>query len=101
MALDIKPVEGMVALQILDDPKAKDDDSSAGMLSASNSLSSASDDSYNTALTAIVIGIGPKGPAGVKKGSIVLCRGYARDGLKIDDDVVLTDSYCIAGIVQQ
>lgn len=97
MALDIKPVEGMVALQILDDPKAKDDDSS-DMVSASGAPS---DDSYNTALTAIVIGIGPKGPAGVKKGSIVLCRGYARDGLRIDDDVVLTDSYCIAGVVQQ
>lgn len=97
MALDIKPVEGMVALQILDDPKAKRDDSSDGMVSSSSSPSL--DDSYNTALTALVIGIGPKGPAGVKKGSIVLCRGYARDGLDIGDDVVLTDSYCIAGIV--
>lgn len=94
MALNIKPVEGMVALQILDDPKAKDE--SSDMVSAS---SAPSGDSYNTALTALVVGIGPKGPAGVKKGSIVLCRGYARDGLDIGDGVVLTDCYCIAGIV--
>ena len=95
MALDIQPVEGMVALQILDDPKAKSDESDS-MVSADLP----DDDSYNTALTALVIGIGPKGPAGVKKGSIVLCRGYARDGLDIGDDVVLTDSYCIAGVVK-
>lgn len=94
MALDIKPVEGMVALQILDDPKAKNE--SDGMVSTGSPVC---DDSYNTALTALVVGIGPKGPPGVKKGSIVLCRGYARDGLDIGDGVVLTDSYCIAGIV--
>jgi hypothetical protein len=96
MALDIQPVEGMVALQILNDPGAPaDDDDSSGMMSAP-----VSPDNYNTALTALVIGIGPKGPAGVKKGSVVLCRGYARNGLDVGDDVVLTDSYCIAGIVK-
>lgn len=95
MALDIKPVEGMVALQLLD--KEVEEKESGDMVSASSVGSP--DDAYNTAIYAIVIGIGPKGPTGVKKGSTVLVRGYAANGLDIGDGVVLTDSYCIVGLV--
>lgn len=93
MALDIQPVEGMVALQILDDDTDEKSERQTGM-------GLTPDDSYNEALHAIVIGIGPKGPAGVKKGNVVLCRGYARNGLDVGDGVVLTDVYCIAGVVK-
>lgn len=94
MILDIQPVEGMVALQILSD--AVDEDKAQDAMN-----SSAPDgDSYNEAVYAIVLGIGPKGPAGVKKGSTVLCRGYARNGLDLGDGAVLTDSYCIAALIK-
>jgi|1185.fasta_scaffold135628_2 co-chaperonin GroES (HSP10) len=94
MALDIKPIEGMVALQLLEPL-----DEESGANKSAMATSSTPEDSYNEALYAIVVGVGPKGPIGVKKGDTVLCRGYARDGLKIGDDVVLVESYCIVGKV--
>jgi len=89
---DIKPVEGYVALQLLDDESEEERE-------ARRRASNGPSESYNEAMYAVVVGIGPKGPAGVKKGSTVLVRKYARDGLRISDDVVLVESYCIAAVV--
>ncbi len=91
MALDITPVEGFVALQLVDDETEEERERRMGAPYAS--------DSYNEAIYAVVVGVGPKAPAGVKKGATVLVRKYARDGLRIEDDVVLVESYCIAAVV--
>jgi co-chaperonin GroES (HSP10) len=92
MALDIAPVEGFVALQIVDDETEEERE-----LRKNRDYPS---DSYNEAIYAIVVGVGPKAPAGVKKGATVLVRKYARDGLRIDDDTVLVETYCIAAVVK-
>jgi len=102
MALDITPVEGMVALQIVDD---EDETEREQRLASRNT--NAPSDSYNEAIVAIVVALGPnsksamgpKIPTGVKKGSTVLVRKYARDGLRIDDDTVLVETYCIVALV--
>jgi len=93
MALDVKPIEGMVALQLVDDETEEEREQRIA------SRQNAPSDSYNEAIIAIVVGIGPKGPAGVKKGSTVMVRKYARDGLRLDADTVLVETYCIVAVV--
>lgn len=93
MALDVTPVEGYVALQIVDDETEEE------RAARKAEYSSKPSDSYNEALTAIVLGIGPKGPKGVKRGSVVMVRRYARDGVRLDADTVLVESYCIVALV--
>lgn len=93
MALDITPVEGFVALQIVDD-ESEEEREARRRLDAPSS-------SYNEAIYAIVVAVGPKAPAGVKKGVTVLVRKYARDGLRLDDDTVLVENYCIAAVVSK
>jgi hypothetical protein len=93
MALDVTPVEGYVALQIVDDETEEE------RTARKANYSSGPSDSYNEALTAIVVGIGPKGPKNVKRGSVVMVRKYARDGLRLDDDTVLVEVYCIVALV--
>jgi len=95
MALDIKPIEGMVALQIVDDESEEEREKRLAI--RANGI--APSDSYNEAIIAIVVGIGPKGPAGLKKGSTVMVRKYARDGLRLDEDTVLVETYCIVAVV--
>ena len=96
MALDIQPVQGMVALKLIGD---SDDDEKQDEVADKSSMEQPPSDDKD-AVYAIVIGIGPKGPAGVKKGDTVVCRAYVRDGLYVDDDTVLTDSYCISGVIK-
>lgn len=93
MALDVEPVEGFVALQIVDDET--EEERKARIARNAHAPSQ----SYNEAIYAIVVGIGPKGPKGVKKGDTVLVRKYARDGLRLDENTVLCESYCIAAVV--
>lgn len=92
MTSDIRPVEGYVALRLLDGETEEE----RLRRQANNTGPS---QSYNEAIPAVVVAIGPKGPTGVKKGTTVLVRKYARDGLRLDDDVVLVEHYCIAAIV--
>lgn len=93
MALDVTPVEGFVALQIVDDETEEEREA------RKQSYSQAPSDSYNEAITAIVVGVGPKAPKGVVRGAVVLVRKYARDGLRLDEDTVLVETYCIAAVV--
>ena len=93
MAIECRPVEGFVALQIVDDETEEERERRLAERSGAPS------DSYNEAIVAIVVGIGPKGPSGVKRGSTVLVRKYARDGLRLDDDTVLVETYCIAAVI--
>ncbi len=93
MALDVTPVEGFVALQIVDDETEEEREA------RKQSYSQGPSDSYNEAITAIVVGVGPKAPKGVVRGAVVLVRKYARDGLRLDEDTVLVETYCIAAVV--
>ena len=94
MALDVTPVEGYVALQIIDDET--EEERTARKQAYSSGPPS---DSYNEAITAIVVGVGPKAPKGVVRGAVVMVRKYARDGLRLDEDTVLVEVYCIAAVV--
>lgn len=93
MPLDVTPVEGYVALQIVDDETDEEREARRQRYSQGPS------ESYNEAIHAIVIGVGPKAPKGVVKGAVVLVRKYARDGLRLDEDTVLVETYCIAAVV--
>lgn len=95
MALDVTPVEGYVALQIIDDET--EEERAARMQRYSQGPSTS--DSYNEAITALVVGVGPKAPKGVVRGAVVMVRKYARDGLRLDEDTVLVETYCIAAVV--
>lgn len=96
MALDIKPVEGMACLKLIGDSDGDEKQDEADARSPSGQ----SDEEYRDAVYAIVVAIGPKGPSGVKQGDTVICRAWVRDGLYIDDDTVLTESYCISGVIK-
>ena len=85
--VDLKPAEGMVALKFVDD---LDDDGDLG---------SDTDVDYD-GLLAIVLAVGPK-VTGIRKGDTVVTRPYARDGLKIGENAVLADAYCIAATVSK
>ncbi len=79
MAIKVKPADGYMAVRFIDD------------------LSSVKDDS-DEALLAIVDAVGSK-VSGVKAGDTVILRPYARHGLKLGDDLVLIESYSVAGRV--
>lgn len=86
---DITPSEGKVALTFVDDVDGDDDDRGA----------TPSDDGVEyEGCIAIVVGVGA-GVKGVKKGSTVIVSPWARDGLKVGDDTVICDSYCIAATI--
>jgi hypothetical protein len=93
VALDVTPVEGFVALQIIDDETEEEREARR------QNYNSAPSDSYNEAITALVVGVGPKAPKGVVRGAVVMVRKYARDGLRLDEDTVLVEVYCIAAVV--
>lgn len=93
MALDVTPVEGYVALQIIDDETEEEREA------RKQAYSQGPSESYNEAITALVVGVGPKAPKGVVRGAVVMVRKYARDGLRLDEDTVLVEVYCIAAVV--
>lgn len=92
---DIKPLGCQVALKIFDDGDGDDD--TAEMTSGSPNVPS--DDSYNEAIYALVLGVGSDVQAKVKKGDTVLVRKSACNGVRVDDDVVLASEYCLLATV--
>ena len=48
-------------------------------------------------MAALVVAVGADVPA--KKGQTVLVRSYARHGVDIGDNTVLTDGYCVLAVV--
>jgi len=93
--MDIKPLEGQVALELLDD--GDDDDDTQPMAQSPGAVGA--EDSYNEAIFAIVVGVGTK--VNVKKGDTVICRPYVRNALRApgSKNVVICDQYCIAAVV--
>jgi hypothetical protein len=89
---DIKPAEGMVAVTFLDD--AKDD--SSGTLPPEPSDVPSSPVPYE-GLLAQVLGAGAK--TSFKKGQVVVCRPYARDGLCIGTNTHLINAYDIVATI--
>ncbi len=87
MALEIKPVEGKVALKILDEDDEDNKRQSMGQ----------NDDDWNKTVLAMVVGAGKGVPA--KKGDTVLVRGYVKNEPKLDDDTVISDAYAILAVV--
>jgi hypothetical protein len=88
--LVIEPAEGMVALEFLDDAKQE--------TTRPNYDAPSGSDDYNTAIFAIVVGVGKK-VTNCKRGDTVVVRAYAREGIKVDDDVVIVEAYCVVGKV--
>jgi|1185.fasta_scaffold00702_7 co-chaperonin GroES (HSP10) len=84
---DLKPVKGMVILQFFGDEDSVSD---------ANASYGATPYEDKTCL-AQVVAAGPE--TNVKKGQIVMVRGYARQATKIDDDTVIVDSYSILAVV--
>jgi hypothetical protein len=83
--VSIKPAPGMVALRFVDDLD-DDDDISTNI------------DVDNYGLIATVLGVGDD-VKGVRKGSTVIVRTYARDGLKLGENSVLTEAYCVIATI--
>lgn len=91
----IKPAEGMVALAFVDSDEEVDEEIKKSV-------------SYNSTpyepkpycgLLAIVLGIGPNVTT-CKVGDTVVVGPYARDGLKIGENSVLTDAYHIKATIK-
>ena len=92
MSPELKPVEGKIVLKFLDEETEgeKRDRMSGNMQPGSTS---------EKGVFAQVIAVGPKSVA--KKGAVVIVRPWARDGLDLGDDTVLTDDYCVMASVAQ
>lgn len=92
---DLKPVGTMAALRLIGDSDndEKEDEASA------RSPAGQSPEQESDIVYAIVLALGPDVQKGVKKGDTVMCRAWVRDGLYIDDDTVLAESYCIVASV--
>jgi hypothetical protein len=91
VALDVEPVGDMIELKILDDI---DDDEESKQATA------ATLDDSNGVLLAIVGGVG-KNVTNCKKGDTVLCRPYAKNGIRLDDsgENVLVESCVVVAKV--
>lgn len=105
-AVKIKPVEGMVALRFLDDeeeecktcegdgPLCEECDCCGKCCRCQGGPKMEQEAEY-----AIVVGVGPKAPQGIKAGQTVVVESYARRaGVKIDD-VRIVGGYYIKATV--
>lgn len=90
MARDIEPAEGYVAIKLIDD---EDEPESKQPSNVPTPM-----DAENKAVMGICMAVGKKVTC-CKKGDTVFCRPYARHGLRVDDNTVLVESYCVAGRV--
>lgn len=93
MTLEYVPAEGKIAVQILDDI---DGDEKEDQATGANVPSS---DSYNEALIAICVGVGPKVTT-CKKGDTVYLYKWAECGLKLGEGVRVVDAGCVAAKVK-
>lgn len=91
--IEYKPLGSQVALKILDMGDDEDD-------KPTSSSYPTPDDDYNKAILAIVKGIGTEVKAKVKMGDTVFVRKYAKDGIRLEDDVVIADEYCLLATVR-
>lgn len=86
--MDFKPAPGKIALRFVDDGgeyvKLKD--------------SSESHPPSDDAVMATVVAAGAE-VKGLKKGDTVLVHSYAKDGTRVDDTTVVTDSWCWIGTI--
>jgi hypothetical protein len=88
-ALQIEPAEGMVAIEFVDD----EDEEPA------NAQQAETPSSYNEACFAICVGVGKK-VTRCKRGDTVIVMSFARQGIKIGDDVTLCEEYVVKGVVK-
>jgi hypothetical protein len=86
-ALGIEPAEGYVAIEFLDGEDADPADH-ARPAPVSND--------ENEALMAMCVGVGKKVTT-CKRGDTVLVRPYARNGIRVGDNIVLVEAYCVVG----
>lgn len=95
MSIEYVPAEGKIAVQILDDI---DNDEREDQASGSDEPGC---DSYNEALIAVCVGVGPKVTT-CKKGETVFIYKWARDsGVRVDDDTRIIDAGCVAAKIKQ
>lgn len=86
-ALGIEPAEGYVALEFLDGEDRGDHSRPAPVSS-----------DENEAIMAMCVGAGKKVSV-CKRGDTVLVRPYARHGIRVGENVVLVEAYCVVGRV--
>jgi hypothetical protein len=79
----LKPAEGTLAVSFVDD---EDDDAAPELMSYEGCL-------------ALVVAVGTD-VKGVKAGDVVVCKPYARDGLKLGD-VTLISSWDVAATIKE
>jgi hypothetical protein len=89
--LVIEPAEGMIALEFLDDEKQEE--------TRPKYDAPPSSDAYNEAVFAICVGVGKKVTT-CKRGDTLVVRAYAREGVRVSDDVVIVEAYCVLGTVK-
>lgn len=90
-ALQIEPAEGYVALEFLD---GNEDDESPP-----SSRSGAQQSDSDNLVFAMCVGTGKKVTC-CKRGDTVVVMPYARQGMRVSDDVVIVEAYLVKGIVK-
>lgn len=89
---DVSPAEGRVLLRFVDD---EDDEES----SRDKTGPALADSVPYEGCLALILAVGPK-TGTLKKGQMAICTPYARDGLKLGDNTVMTDVYNIVGTLK-
>lgn len=88
-SLHIEPAEGMVALEFLDE---EDDEERP-------SYDEYNDGQPNEGVYAICVGVG-RDVKRCKRGDTVIVDKWAREGMKVGDDVVLADQWVVKGVLK-
>jgi hypothetical protein len=91
-ALQIEPAEGLFALEFLDDEEEETEEQNQ------TAQTPYPEPTPREGCFAIVVGVGKK-ITGYKRGDTVIVDSYARNGLKIGNNVVLVESYLVKGKV--
>jgi co-chaperonin GroES (HSP10) len=102
----VKPIGDAIAIQLLDEVDA-------GLGAGTDIIGASSqeaigdnpvDGDYDKLVLAQIVGVGDGDTIKEKKlkvGLVVLCRAYAADGAKIDEDTILADAWCVTAIVTE
>lgn len=91
--LQIEPAEGYIALEFLDEVAEDDEEPEQRQGYAGAPTID------NEGLFAMVVGVGKK-VTNCKRGDTVVVSKWAKEGMRIGDDVVLCDSYVVKAIVK-
>lgn len=93
---DIRPAEGKIALQFLDDEEEEEEEEKEQPQRGSTPVMA---EEPERAIPAVCVGVGPRVTV-CKKGDTVLVRKYARNGgIAISAETRILDSWCVVATI--